>query len=69
MLSFNRSRLRELRTARGMTPTGLGAAVGVTEAAVRQWESGKRVPRLRLDQALRLTRALGVQLEDLLLDG
>lgn len=68
MRSFNRSRLRELRTARGMTFTELGAAVGVTEAAVRQWESGKRVPRLRLDQTLALVRTLGVRLEDLLLD-
>lgn len=68
MRSFNRSRLRELMDVRGMTPTALGAAVGVTEAAVRMWVSGKRVPRLRLEQTLALTRTLGVRLEDLLHD-
>lgn len=62
--SFNRSRLRELRTAKGWSPTKLAARVGVTEAAVRKWELGLAEPGFRLGMAL--AAALGVRPEELL---
>ncbi|MFD8948544.1 helix-turn-helix domain-containing protein [Streptomyces sp. NPDC059979] len=36
---------RELRTSTGLTQQELADAVGVTRAAVSQWEKGVRTPR------------------------
>lgn len=36
---------RELRTATGLTQQELADAVGVTRAAISQWEKGVRTPR------------------------
>ncbi len=52
-------RLRSLRTRRRLTPSALAHAVGVTEGAIRQMESGQTKSASFL-VGLRLSRELGV---------
>jgi transcriptional regulator with XRE-family HTH domain len=52
-------RLRVLRTRRRMTPSSLAHAVGVTEGAIRQMESGQ-TKRASFVTGLRLADVLGV---------
>ncbi|HEY4439950.1 MAG TPA: helix-turn-helix domain-containing protein [Candidatus Elarobacter sp.] len=52
-------RLRALRTRRRLTPSALAHAVGVTEGAIRQMESGQTKNASFL-VGLRLARHLGV---------
>ncbi len=51
-------RLRRLREARGLRKTVLARQVGLTEAAIRQLESG-RTSGPRLADGMRLADALG----------
>jgi DNA-binding XRE family transcriptional regulator len=55
--------LQELRLKRGQTQAQLGAEVGTTGQAIKQWESGRALPSL--ESALRLERVLGVPLREL----
>lgn len=52
-------RLRRLREARGLRKTVLARRVGLTEAAIRQLESG-RTSDARLADGVRIATALGV---------
>ncbi len=52
-------RLRSLRTRRRLTPSALAFAVGVTEGAIRQMESGQTKNASFL-VGLRLSQVLGV---------
>ena len=52
------SRIRELRTRRGLLQRELAEMAGVTESAVRNYELGLRTPRPQHLEAL--ARALGV---------
>jgi transcriptional regulator with XRE-family HTH domain len=56
-------RLRQLRTARGVTQAGLAAASGVSLGAVRDYEQGKKEPSA--GNLVRLAQALGVTLDEL----
>jgi transcriptional regulator with XRE-family HTH domain len=51
-------RLRRLREARGLRKTALARRVGLTEACIRQLESG-RTSQPRLSDGMRLADALG----------
>lgn len=62
---FRRDRLAAARQAAGLTETQLAAAVGVTLARVRAWESG-RTPATRPKVIPRLAAALGVPALELL---
>ena len=53
--------LRRLRLAAGLTQWQLACATGLSYAAVRKWERGKRQPRQA--SLVRLAEALGVSLE------
>ena len=37
-------RLKELRTAKGMSPMQLAQAVGISQSAIAKWELGKTEP-------------------------
>jgi transcriptional regulator with XRE-family HTH domain len=50
-------RIKSLREARGITQTELAGVVGVTRAAVSQWESGL-VANIKLQTFLKLCDAL-----------
>jgi transcriptional regulator with XRE-family HTH domain len=58
------SRLRALRTERGLTLTQVAAAAGMDASTLSRLESGAR--RLTLDHLPTLARALGVRTDDLL---
>ncbi len=55
------TRLRRLREERGLPKTALAKRVGLTEAAIRQLESG-RTSDARLGDGARIADALGVDL-------
>ncbi|MBA4188256.1 MAG: hypothetical protein C0467_09650 [Planctomycetaceae bacterium] len=57
-------RLARLRSATGVTQEQLAEKAGVAMGSVRNWEQDHRRPRA--DAALRLARALGVTVEELL---
>jgi len=52
MKSFG-NRLREPRTAAGMTQEQLGFALGVTKASISEWENGRKTPSFRVLAELR----------------
>lgn len=54
------SRVRELRTARGMTQAQLAARIGSSQAAIARLEAGGAEPRLSTLDAI--ARALGATL-------
>lgn len=57
------SRLKEIRTAKGLTQAELAEKTGLSQAAIGLWEVGKRSPTFSSVKAL--AAALGVSVEDL----
>lgn len=59
MKSFG-DRLREARSASGLTQEQLGFAIGVTKASISAWENGRETPSFRVLADLRasLNRSL-----------
>jgi transcriptional regulator with XRE-family HTH domain len=57
------TRLKELRTMRGLDRAQLADLVGVTPAAISHYENGLR--GVSVPQAARLAKALGVTLNEL----
>lgn len=60
---MKKGRLRELREARGLSQSQLAQLVGVDQSDLSHIEAGRHDPRL--DTALKLARALGVSVEEL----
>lgn len=58
------STIRSLRLSKQMSQSELGDALGVTRAAVYQWEKGRSVPQI--DHLQELARFFGVPLATLL---
>lgn len=56
--------LRTLRTAKGLSQQALADRAGITQAAVSQIEAGLHDPRY--STVIRLSMALGVEVEDLI---
>lgn len=46
--------IRELRKKQGLKTADVASVVGVAESTVRNWEYGKTIPKLRLDQIKKL---------------
>jgi transcriptional regulator with XRE-family HTH domain len=59
-------RIRELRERQDLSQKALGLLVGVTDAAITMWETGKRFPRGK--NLKKLANALGVT-ESAILEG
>lgn len=57
-------KIREYRKARGMTQQQIADLFGIKTASVSEWESGKSTPST--DKLVRLAKALGCQISDLL---
>lgn len=57
-------RIREKRHEAGITQDALARAVGVTQAAVVQWENGSSFPKLVLIP--RIAKVLGCTVNDLI---
>jgi DNA-binding transcriptional regulator YiaG len=45
MYMLTAEQIRELREKLGLTPTGFGAMLGVSDNTVRRWELGDRNPK------------------------
>lgn len=58
------NRVRELREQHGLSPAAFARLVGMSEKAVRQWESGARNPTKQ--SARRIARALGIPVDQVL---
>jgi transcriptional regulator with XRE-family HTH domain len=56
-------RLQRLRESLGLTQDQLGRAAGVPPTTLRNYEQGRRLPRL--DAAAKLARVLGTTLDEL----
>jgi DNA-binding XRE family transcriptional regulator len=57
-------KLREMRKAKGMTPTQLAAAVGVSAQAINRFEDGLKDPSLRLFK--KIAETVGASYTDLI---
>ena len=57
------NKVRELRTAAGMTQKELADQLGVTVPTVSKWELGQRTPEL--EKVFRMTLIFGVPIEEI----
>ena len=57
------NRVKELRTAAGMTQKALAHQLGVTVPTVSKWELGPRTPEL--ERVFRMTLIFGVPIEEI----
>ncbi len=57
------NRVKELRTAAGMTQKALADQLGVTVPTVSKWELGQRTPEL--ERVFRMTLIFGVSIEEI----
>lgn len=57
------NRVKELRTAAGMTQKALADQLGVTVSTVSKWEMGQRTPEL--ERVFRMTLIFGVPIEEI----
>lgn len=57
------NKVRELRTAAGMTQKALADQLGVTVPTVSKWELGQRTPEL--EKVFRMTLIFGVPIEEI----
>ena len=57
------TRVKELRTAAGMTQKALADQLGVTVPTVSKWELGQRTPEL--ERVFRMTLIFGVPIEEI----
>ena len=57
------NRVKELRTAAGMTQKALADQRGVTVPTVSKWELGQRTPEL--ERVFRMTLIFGVPIEEI----
>ncbi len=61
---FNRTRLRDLRTMKGLTTDDFARPIGVTRQTVANWETGKTSPTMQ--QLEKLCRVYDVDLASFL---
>jgi DNA-binding transcriptional regulator YiaG len=59
------SPLMRLRRKRSLTQKQLGDALGVTETTVRNWESGRSIPKLTPVQFKKLLKILQITVDEL----
>jgi len=58
--------MKRLRQRAGLSTADVASALGIADATVRNWDHGKTVPRLRVDQFVRLLKLYRVTPEQLL---
>lgn len=59
------STMKELREKTGLRTVDVASRLGIAESTVRNWERGRTIPRLRLDQFVQLCRLYQVSIEEL----
>jgi transcriptional regulator with XRE-family HTH domain len=58
--------MRKLRERLGLTTADVASALGIADSTVRNWDYGRTIPRLRVDQFVRLLKLYQVTPEELL---
>lgn len=64
MIKKRKNGIKAARLKAGLTQAQLALAVGVTQQAVSQWESGGRL--FSVETLIRLSKALGCSVDDIL---
>ncbi|MBP0018938.1 MAG: helix-turn-helix transcriptional regulator [Cyanobacteria bacterium SBLK] len=57
--------MRQLRENQGLRTVDVASKVDVAESTVRNWEYGKTIPRLRIDQIDALLKLYGCTFDEL----
>ena len=57
--------MRQLREQAGLRTVDVASRIGVGESSVRNWEKGRTIPKLRVDQMGELLRLYGCTFEQL----
>lgn len=57
--------MKQLRERVNLKTADVASKVGVADSSVRNWEAGRTVPRLRLDQFAVLCDIYGVSIKEL----
>ncbi|HEY9598511.1 MAG TPA: helix-turn-helix transcriptional regulator [Cyanophyceae cyanobacterium] len=57
--------MKELRERANLRTVDVASIVGVSDMTIRNWESGKTIPKLRLDQFVVLCRTYKCSIEEL----
>jgi DNA-binding transcriptional regulator YiaG len=58
--------MRQLRERLGLTTADVASALKIADSTVRNWDSGRTIPRLRVDQFVRLLSLYQITPEQLL---
>jgi len=58
--------MKALRERARLTTADVASALGIADSTVRNWDYGRTIPRLRVDQFVRLLRLYQVTPEELL---
>ncbi len=66
MIKIDGNRIKAIRESQGLTQLYLATAVEVTTDTISRWEN-KRYPTIKEENGLKLAEALGVQLDEILL--
>ncbi len=57
--------MKQLRERLNLRTVDVASKVGVGESSVRNWEKGRTIPKLRVDQTAALCRLYGCSIEEL----
>ncbi len=64
-LLYMRSPMMELRKKSGLKAEQVAVKLGIAMSTVRNWEQGKTIPKLRIDQFVKLCELYDCSLEEL----
>lgn len=57
--------MKQLRERLNLRTVDVASKVGVGESSVRNWEKGRTIPKLRIDQTAALCKLYGCSIEEL----
>ena len=57
--------IKELRERAELRTVDVASKIGIAESSVRNWEKGRTIPRLRVDQTAALCRLYKCSIEEL----
>jgi len=57
--------MKQLRERAGLRTVDVASRIGVGESSVRNWEKGRTIPKLRIDQTGALLRLYGCTFDEL----
>ncbi|MDF5719473.1 MAG: helix-turn-helix transcriptional regulator [Rhizonema sp. PD37] len=57
--------MKKLRERLNLRTVDVASIVGVGESSVRNWEKGRTIPKLRVDQTAALCRLYGCSIDEL----